>query len=294
MAEYLKSNFVGSHVVSAAAVQYLHKAGNNRGQHLFNALAEFGATTSVPPLSQAQQAQTYTFTNVAAVDKFLNKPGVAIRGSEFLNALLIVGVPADYTIDVPGPATTVSFSLEGVWPIGTTIEVDLTAGELQLPEVYEYTCIDNTGPVPVAEALVTRFNFNPELSATQDGGNPVVITLTSAFNITITGITITEPTVLTPTLQSVNPNVYEVLNEWPAGQTVQVTLSVTDSQGDTDTNVFQVVTPPPGPWDPVTVASVLATQIDQLPFVNAMAVGAVITLSASEPGTTLVSSAVLV
>ena len=97
-----------------------------------------------------------------------------------------------------------------------------------------------------------------------------------------------------PVLASVTPNVYTCQNSWPEGTQSRAVLAVTDSEGDVDTHTVISTLPPGGPYTPEEAAAVVCADIDSAAFVTCTLSGATITLSATEPGTTLESSITLV
>jgi hypothetical protein len=120
---YLKSDFVGvPFLVEAVGRDAILAAANNRGQRGFNLIAQYGDTTTTPPLSLATMLQTYTFPTLAAVDGFLNHMGP--RGSEFLIALAANtgGVPDQPSITEVDNVYTAT----GTWPGGTVITFTCT------------------------------------------------------------------------------------------------------------------------------------------------------------------------
>lgn len=101
-----------------------------------------------------------------------------------------------------------------------------------------------------------------------------------------------DPTNNMPGLNSITPNVYQVTGDWPAGTQCAVHLEVTDSQGDTD--VTDLVITLPTAMSAAQTATYVASEVDQVAFVGAVASGTTVTLSPTEPGNTLVSSASVV
>ena len=99
------------------------------------------------------------------------------------------------------------------------------------------------------------------------------------------------PVIAGPGLNSATPNVYTVTGDWPVGAQCRVDLAVTDSDGDTLTEQVNITLPMA--MTAAQVAQYIAIEINPLPFVEATVSGTVITLAPSEPGTTLVSSAVV-
>ena len=118
-----KADFVGSWTVSAGIVQALLAAANNRGQQAFNLLAPYGDTTTTPPLTTAQMAQTYTL-DAAAVEVVVQ--GLAIRGHEFLTALATLATPGggagNPSIQETNPNV---YRATGTWQGGTVITFNL-------------------------------------------------------------------------------------------------------------------------------------------------------------------------
>ena len=99
---------------------------------------------------------------------------------------------------------------------------------------------------------------------------------------------------LIPEVNSAGPNVYVFLNMWPEGTSLDTTIMVTDSAGDTDTHVIRSTLPPGGPYTASQAAAVVCADIDAQAFVNCSVSGATLTLTATEPGTTLSSGMALV
>ena len=97
-----------------------------------------------------------------------------------------------------------------------------------------------------------------------------------------------------PVVVSVTPNVYTFKNTWPEGTQCRTVLTVTDSAGDVDTHTVLSTLPPGGPYTPEEGAAVVCADIDSAAFVTCSVSGATLTLSATEPGTTLESSMTLV
>lgn len=117
-----KADFEGIHVVAdAAARDAILAAANNRGQQCFNAIAEYGGTTTTPPLSLAQMIQTYTL-DAAAVEAVLGVTG--IRGNEFLSAL--AGVAVAVTRIRRLSTNPNSYTATGMWAGGTVISCQVT------------------------------------------------------------------------------------------------------------------------------------------------------------------------
>jgi len=292
---YEKANFVGTWAVGAAGRQLLHNAANNRGQKCFNALAQFGETNTDVPLEWDDQIQSYTFTDVADVDTFLNYPGVAIRGSEFLEMLARVGdgTQGDVTAVISGPAKTVSFTVEGLFSTGDRIQIPITSGATP-----GLTTINYVVPTPqlantVADTLAVYCESAPDVEAAVTGpaSGVMTVTLTSLYNITLGTIVVTPASgVLTPELNSIAPNVYQAKGEWVAGESVNYIIDVTDSQGDTVHYQGGIVLPPGGPYSGAQVTSYVAMELDQLAFLTASASGDILTLEALVPGSVVVSS----
>ena len=98
--------------------------------------------------------------------------------------------------------------------------------------------------------------------------------------------------VVMPGLLMPAPNVYTVVGSWPAGTAVQVTTEVTDSAGDVDSHTMTYTLP--SDMTAAQAATYLGGLADGEAFIDASVSGTTITLSPTEPGTTLVSSAAVV
>lgn len=110
----------------------------------------------------------------------------------------------------------------------------------------------------------------------------------------LTALSLVTGGVMALVVQSPTPNVYTFQNTWPEGTQCNTTLTVTDSDGQVDTNTVLSTLPPGGPYTPAQAAAVVCADIEAMPFVTCSRSGATLTLSVSEPNTTLESSIVLV
>lgn len=81
----LKSDFVGTHAVTAFSRDAALSVAGLEGQQMFNAMAQYGQTTNTAPLSLTDMVQTYVIPNVAAVDQILKTGGV--RGHPFMRII---------------------------------------------------------------------------------------------------------------------------------------------------------------------------------------------------------------
>jgi hypothetical protein len=79
------SDFVGTFVVDADLVEAMIATSGNRRNTLFEYLAPYGQTTSTPPLTKAQMAQTYIIPDLDAVNSIKVKGG--IRSHQFLTVM---------------------------------------------------------------------------------------------------------------------------------------------------------------------------------------------------------------
>lgn len=142
MSIYDKADFVGAHAITSAAQRdFVLKYANNKGQQFFNVMAEFGDTTTTPPLTLATMLQTYTL-DAAAVDKVLQGNGSGLRGHEFLTAVTFAGnlTPAGVLSAAAGTAADpYTLTLSGWYSEGLTLDItwqtDLPSGPGQAPLV---------------------------------------------------------------------------------------------------------------------------------------------------------------
>lgn len=125
----LKTDFVGTHAVDATIRDSALAAAGLEGQQMFNAMAQYGQTTSTPPLTLAQMVQTYIIPDLAAVDALL--PVGGIRGHRFMEIIsgespgpIAVGTVTK-TQSASGPNTPVIFRFDGAFPGGAVINVSL-------------------------------------------------------------------------------------------------------------------------------------------------------------------------
>jgi hypothetical protein len=79
------SDFVGTFAVDADLVEAMIATSGNRRNTLFEYLAPYGQTTSTPPLTKAQMAQTYIIPDLDAVNSIKVKGG--IRSHQFLTVM---------------------------------------------------------------------------------------------------------------------------------------------------------------------------------------------------------------
>ena len=289
MSNYLKSDYVGAFTIAPAAVQYLLASANNRGQKAFNLLAPYGGTTTTPPLSQDQMAQTYTL-DAAAVDNFLNNMGV--RGSEFLVAMGQVAGAPTFEV-VPGPDTLVSITLTGIWEDTSGLDVTwhATGGGGDVNGTFNWRAVGDLGPVSAANSLAGLMNNNINIEAWNEQ-NVVYARPVTRDLLELNPVTYVPATPSPINIFQVG-NTYTVQGTWQSGDQVRVDMEVTDSEGDVQNQEVIITLPPGGPWSPTIVATVIAAELDPVAFVTATAVGPVVNLSPTEPGTTLTSSATI-
>lgn len=95
------------------------------------------------------------------------------------------------TIDVAGPATAVSFTVGGVWPELTSLDILLTIADTVAGN-YDETLFSSElqGPAQVASSLATAISSHPELTATSDGETVNITVDAPGTAVTITTLTV--------------------------------------------------------------------------------------------------------
>ena len=95
------------------------------------------------------------------------------------------------TIDVAGPAVLVEFTLDGLWPELTGLQILLTLTGTAVGN-YDETLFSPVleGPVEAAAGVAAAINEHPELTATSEGQKVIVSALAPVTAITITTLTV--------------------------------------------------------------------------------------------------------
>ena len=143
------------------------------------------------------------------------------------------------------------------------------------------------GGTPTADDLVVEFGQNLTANGTQRS-HFIERTWKRLRELWLEATVAAAP-VGGPTLNNIAPNVYTANGMWPGGTVFTFELVITDPNAQVDTHVV-VVTLPPGLHDGPTVVAVCAQALDAQPHVDAIAVGNVLTLTATDPNYSLSSS----
>jgi len=143
------------------------------------------------------------------------------------------------------------------------------------------------GGLPTADDLVVEFGQNLTANGTQRS-HYIDRTWKRLREAWLEGVQGVAP-IGGPTLNAVAPNVYTANGMWPGGTVITFQLVITDPNGQIDNHTV-VVTLPPGLHNGPTVAGVCAATLDPFPHIDAIAVGNVLTLEATDPNYSLSSS----